>query len=191
MLRPDLLTHPNIPKPLHGINPRTIKGQKWWDVTRRKVYEKQNYKCAACGVHKSKAKYHNWLECHESYTIDYNTGEVVIHELVALCHSCHNFIHSGRLEKLYLSDKITKDKFKSILEDGLKLTLSNNYVPYYNTLLIYGKYFNKRNFIEKGNDEYKKFKCNISWNKWCLIFEGKKYYSKYKNIREWEEAYKG
>ena len=72
--KPKILAHPNIPKPLHGISPRTIMGDDWWNKTRQEVYKKYDYHCIACGVAKEDAKKHQWLEAHEFWNINYETG---------------------------------------------------------------------------------------------------------------------
>src|SRR6185295_5669264 len=62
ILKPEILCHPHIPKPLHGVAPREIMGDDWWNSERQLVYASTDYHCAACGIHKSQAKKHEWLE---------------------------------------------------------------------------------------------------------------------------------
>jgi hypothetical protein len=161
--RPELLLHPNIPKPLHGLNPRTIFGKEWWDVERQKAYAKTNYHCAACGVHKSQAKYHQWLEAHEFYDIDYKRGTAKMTEIVALCHSCHAYIHSGLQEILLDKGEISLEKYIDIREHGDLLTkgLRKPVAP----LVV------------------------ADWCKWRLIIDGKEYKTKFANALEWKEFY--
>ena len=85
MSDPRILLHPNIPKPLHGINPRTVMGQAWWDVERKKAYAAAGFKCEACGVVKKDAMFHQWLEAHEYFDYDYDCGVLRLKKLVALC----------------------------------------------------------------------------------------------------------
>ena len=94
MTRPELLMHPQIPPPLHGLAPRVVMGRKWWDEQRRIAYAKHDDKCHCCGIHKSKAKYRKVLEAHEAYKIDWTAGRAELEEIVALCHSCHPFTKS-------------------------------------------------------------------------------------------------
>jgi len=70
----------------------------------------QDYHCWACGIHKTSAKYHRWLEAHEVYDIDYGTGRVEMKEVCALCHSCHQYIHDGRMQKLFEQGKLSFEK---------------------------------------------------------------------------------
>lgn len=115
---PEILLHPQIPQPLHGVNPRTVRGNIWWQGERRQALQESHGYCMACGVHRSKAKYHRWLECHEQYNIYYDLGKMVYIKAVAICHSCHNFIHRGRLEALYRQRKISKQKYIDIINHG-------------------------------------------------------------------------
>jgi len=163
--RPELLLHPNIPKPLHGINPRTIIGEEWWDIQRHKAYKRNNYCCWACGVHKSRAKYHKWLEAHEYYIYDYVKGEAKLKFIVALCYSCHNFIHSGRLTAMQERCEISENKYKDIMTHGLKI------------------------LKDAGLQKPIPPSSPAKWEDWHLRIGKKKYYSQFKNYEEWYEHY--
>lgn len=166
MSRPEILLHPNIPKPLHGLAPRTIMGQEWWDVVRQEAYAKAGYCCDACGVPKSEALYHKWLECHELYEIDYPKGRMVFKELVALCHACHNYIHSGRMKILVRKGEMEDEKMEAILKRGNKIIRD-----------------------AKLRRPRPPTKC-APWEDWVLVFEGREYPAKHKSFEEWQEAYR-
>jgi len=158
--RPDLLLHPNLPKPLHGVNPRSILGGEWWDKERKKAYATNDHHCWACGVHRYDADYHQWLEAHEAYDINWNTGVVKLLEIVALCHSCHNYIHSGRLAMLLGQGQITIEKYNHIIERG------NDIV---------------RDLPPKAEPEG----IMAHWKEWHLEIDGKCYYSKFESHNQW------
>lgn len=167
-MRPVILLHPNIPKPLHGMNPRSILGKGWWDEQRQIAYAKENYHCMACGIHKKDAKYHKWLEAHECYEFDYPLGIARMIEIVALCHSCHNFIHSGKLIMDLQSGRITESKFHDIMGHGERIIMTVRSKP--------------NPYIVNDGDI-------ADWNVWRLIIEGKEYHSKFKSFAEWREHY--
>lgn len=187
--RPELLASPNIPKPLHTVNPRTILGKKWWDEVRQFAYARHDYRCYACGTPKKNAFYHKWLEAHEDYDIDWETGKVELREIVALCHSCHNFIHSGRLYTIYLNGEIGKDKVMNILDHGFDICKRNHIIPYYGAFLVrymlegYPEKMAEEFAIKDGWFPHKM----AEWDKWHLVVEGKSYYSPFKNLEEWKQ----
>jgi len=165
-LRPEILLHPQIPKPLHGLSPRVIKGKEWWDRERQKAYKKSNYYCIACGVHKTEAKYHNWLEAHECYEFDYKKCTMKFIEAVALCNTCHSYIHAGRLQHLLDNHEIS--------------------LKHYNEIILHGD-----NIIIKAKLKIPSLQddSNCEWAKWRLIIGRRKYKSKFKNEDEWQKFY--
>src|SRR5271165_1557046 len=72
-LRPEVLLCDNIPKPLYGVNPRSILGSKWWDETRQAAYRSTEFHCIACGTPKHLTA-RGWLEGHEIYEVSYDKG---------------------------------------------------------------------------------------------------------------------
>ena len=191
ILRPKLLQHPTIPKALQGINPRTIMGPMDWEDVRYETINKQDDKCLACG-HKEK------LECHEVYNINYLTGEVKFVEFVGLCVKCHRFIHSGLLRSLYLTGKITEKFYEETMTYGL-ITLANaGLEPHVMTLtqwLYYaGNISDGEIGIHYNNDQVAQLfelrECKIKWDEWYLLYKDKKYYSKFKSMKEWELYYR-
>ena len=167
-LMPEILLHPNIPKPLHGINPRSVHGKGWWDRVRQQVYAQHDFTCWACGVPKSRAKYHNWLEAHEIYKFDYAIGRVTFVRLCALCHACHNYIHDGRMLMLVSQGKMKETKRQEILAHGEEV--------------LYKAGFDRTKPELPDTPE-------VPWGDWHMIIDEQKYYSCFSGYSEWLEFY--
>lgn len=169
-----LLTHPNVPKPLHGLAPRTVKGQVWWDMTRQNALARSLYHCDACGLHQIEVRSFqvggkNGLEGHEVYEIDYASGRMTYVKTVALCHYCHLFIHSGLMEALVEKGEMKEDLWRQIRTRGVDLLGKEGLKPWRPT----------------------KQKSVASWGQWRLVIEGEEHEGKFKNFDEWYEHYHG
>lgn len=164
-LEPRLLLCPNVPKPLHGVAPRSIMGSKWWNATRKAAYKSTDYHCKACGISKFIAEYRQWLEGHEVYKIDYLLGRAEYMRTVPLCHLCHNYIHSGRMQALLEQGKVSHRKFAAVQQHGDRVlaTISLKRPETYAGLLA-------------------------DWKDWRLLFNGKEYPPLYKNEKAWQKA---
>ena len=163
-LRPEVLVNHIIPLPMHGMAPRIVLGQAWWDRTRRAAYKSTNYHCIACGVHKFEAAYHQWLEGHEVYDIDFLMGRMEYVETVPLCHFCHNYIHDGRLRALLEQGKIHHAKYVAIIKHG-------------DAVLA-------RHSLTRERHEGPM----AEWRDWRLVVDGKEYPPVYGSVGEWEAA---
>ena len=184
-LHPEILMHPNIPKPLHEVNPRNIMGQAKWDIVRQDAYASTDYHCIACGVHKSEAKGHQWLEAHEFYNIDYSAGRVEVDRIIPLCHYCHNFIHSGRLHMVTGKEK-TEEEVIEILKHGFKILSDNNLSAFHFTVhLAHELDVDTLGVVPTITPDGE----TPAWEDWRLIWEGKEYPPKYKTYEEWKERY--
>jgi hypothetical protein len=183
--RPEILTHPNVPKPLHGLNPRNLKGRSWWDSKRKAVYKSTNYRCIACGVEGRDAQLKQYLEAHEYYDIDYTAGVCTLQEIVPLCHCCHNFIHSGYVLVSYQEGKRSLKTAQIILEHGFRILADNDLECFPNTLEI-AHHLDSATY---GVRSYSLPVEEVAWGDWKLVFEGKEYRSKFASFREWEAFY--
>lgn len=165
--RPEILLHPQIPKPLHTLNPRNLMGKAWWDKKRREAYKKYDYRCWACGASNTR------LEGHEMYEIDYRTCTSTFKEVVALCNACHMYIHAGMLQVLLEEGKVTHERAQAIIDHGDKVLKEG---------IKAGK------LTERAMSEatYAPPFDDATWGKWRLVIDGKKFKPKFKNFFEWE-----
>jgi len=185
-LRPDILSQSNIPKPLHGVNPRTIMGKEKWDIFRKQVYASTNYHCIACGVHVENALFHRWLEAHEDYNIDHENATMTVSGFVPLCHSCHSFVHSGFLVVQYRKGIKSKSQVCKILEHGFSI-LEKSDLPAFIGLKNaisecgYGGKWSGRWIHPKS--------MSNDWSRWKMIWEGVEYPAKFKSHDAWKRYY--
>lgn len=184
-LHPEILMHPNIPKPLHEVNPRNIMGQEKWDVVRQEAYASTDYHCIACGVPKNEAKGPKWLEAHEFYNIDYGMGRVEIDRIIPLCHYCHNFIHSGRLSMIINKEKPEQEVI-DILEHGFKILSKHGLTAFPFTI----------RFAEQLGAETYGVMPSLTpdgevpaWEDWRLVWDGVEYPPLYKTYEAWRKKF--
>jgi predicted HNH restriction endonuclease len=191
--QPELLAHPNIPRPMQGLNPRTIKGQAWWNIARENAYAKFGYKCWACGVLKDVALFHHWLEAHESYTIDYEHGRMQLGDVVALCNACHSFIHSGRLWSLYTKAEVSKDRISLIINRGLRICKDNQIRPFFASLLIksllFGNSMKEGMAFAREQDGWFPPETKAPWDTWRMVIDGVEYPSTFIDEQQWRDTY--
>ncbi len=165
-LRPEVLLCANTVKPMHGVVPRVILGSVWWDETRFAAYKSTQFHCIACGVHRTQAKGHKWLEGHELYKTNYSLGRMVYVETVPLCHYCHCFIHDGRLEALLGKGQVTQEKFNAVMAHG------------------------KHVLAVAGIKKKRPYSGPIAeWQDWRLVLLGKEYPPIYANYQNWLKAF--
>lgn len=180
----NILAHPNIPTPLHGLAPRVIYGSGWWNKVRKLSYAQNDNRCWACGVHLSQAKYHQWLEAHEFYDIDYENGKMYFKHAVALCHSCHNFIHSQRLLAILKKGEIRREKAFDIVDRGLNICFENGVTPFIGSKGIIDE------LGLKWADYWTPEPSKVNWSDWRLVLDHKEYAPIWNTIDDWAKNYR-
>lgn len=199
-LRP-LIAMPNIPRPLHGVNPRTLLGASTWNRMRRRCYAEANDTCEICGYKPENLRQRHG---HEVYEIDYAHGTAKFVKVFCVCSMCHlGCIHTGRAltlwkhgNPLYPTEFLlqgAEHAFKLINEynkDNPKADLRA-----YSTFLDYLKHDELREPMEKLIEKYNvKFYSEVEdmaeWGDWKLIIGNNEYNTPYADKDAWKEAMK-
>lgn len=171
---PSLLLHPNIPKPLHQLAPRTIYGDTWWQDIRLRVKTAQNHTCAACGNQPGIDSASPYLSCHETYEVDYSISRARYIKTVALCNLCHLFIHSGFLQVMVDKGQITEERREMIMDRGVAM-------------------LREAGLIKQWKEKQRSSRSVNSgpWAGWKLILDGKEYGPSFRCYEEWYEHMHG
>jgi hypothetical protein len=168
-------------------------GRKWWDEKRQAAYAANDFHCWACGVHKSVALVRNCLEAHESYDINYDRGLVRLQEIVALCHFCHNFIHSGRLWAILRKGEISGDRFVAVMAHGFRVLRESGVSPWWYTIQNW-----IRHEYALPEDEAFGLVAHLipeeeysaaRWDLWRLEIDGQSFGPAHESHRHWKDHY--
>lgn len=198
-LRP-LIAMPNLPKPLHNVNPRLLLGKRTWDFMRKACYHAANDTCEICGERPEVLRRRHG---HETFKIDYEEGTAEFVRVFCLDSTCHlGGIHTGRALTLYRQGSPLYPK-EFLLEGAEKAfrIISEYNADYpdvdlraYTTFLDYLKCEELREPMERLIEKYQiKFyeedkKKLAEWGDWRLIIGNKEYPTPYKDEKEWEKA---
>lgn len=197
-LRP-LIAMPNIPRPLHGLAPRTLLGSTTWDHMRKRCYAQADNTCVICGCKPDNAHHRH---SHEAYKIDYAHGTSTFAGVYCLCSLCHlGGIHTGRAltlwkhgNPLYPTEFLLKgaeNAFRIIYEYNQDHPGAD--LRAYATFLDYLKHDELREPMEKLIEKYQiKFYEEVDnmveWKDWKLIIGSREYDTPYEDEDAWKSA---
>jgi hypothetical protein len=198
-LRP-LIAMPNIPKPLHGVAPRTVLGTTTWNHMRKAAYFSANNTCEICGEKPEQLRRRHG---HEVYEIDYEKGTAKFVRVFCICSLDHlACIHTGRAITLYKQGNPLYPKefllegaekaFKTIAEYNKDHPGAD--LRAYGTFLEYLKQDELRDQMNEliftyGTKFYlKDLKKFAPWGDWKLIIGNREFPTPYADESEWEAA---
>lgn len=197
-----LITMPNVPRPLHGkgMQPRTIFGKSTWDFMRKSAYYNAGYKCEICGREPEKGDLH----AHELFSYDYDKQTGKFERVVAICRTCHDGIHSGRLITMFKNKNplYPKSYVLRVVENCFSLVHKYNLEHKDEPLRVYGTYLEYVDIPELRDEMLsliKKYDIKFyeedvpkhkRWKGWKVIVGKNTYNSPYKSQGDWQEAMK-
>lgn len=195
-----LIAMPNIPKPTHGMAPRTLLGSRVWNQMRKHCYTRAEDTCEICGAKPDNLRHRH---AHEVYSIDWEKGEVKFVRAFCVCALCHlGCIHTGRAVTLYKQGNPLYPKefllqgaehaFKTISEYNQDHPDAN--LKAYATFLEYLKvdelYGPMTQLIGKYNVKFymEDPKKMADWGEWKLIIGDTEFPTPYQSEHDWKEA---
>ena len=195
-----LITMPNVPRPLHGkgMQPRTIFGGQTWNFMRKQAYYNAGYKCEICGCEPKKGDLH----AHELFSYDYDKRTGKFERVVAICRTCHDGIHSGRLITLFKQGNplYPKSYVLRVMENCFSLVHKYNKEHPDEPLKVYSTYLECLKIPElQAETEALIKKYNISfyaedvpvhkrWKGWRVVVGKNTYDSPYTCQEDWQRA---
>lgn len=103
-----------IPKTSYFKNVRTLFKKEDWNLIRHHIYKRTDNRCECCGCKRSK-----YLDAHERWSYDFETGIQKLERIIALCKLCHSATHYGH-------SKIMKNNINNINEHLKKIKNIND-----------------------------------------------------------------
>lgn len=91
-----------LPKSTWYRNIRNYVTREVWHQIQGGIFQRDNYKCRACGAKGE-------LHCHEDWSLNFETKTQLLINLITLCEICHSVVHIGRTIKL------GRDRYKKAL----------------------------------------------------------------------------
>lgn len=201
-LRP-LIAMVNLPKPQHGLAPRTLLGASTWNHMRKRCYAEAGFKCEICGAEVGVDIEKRQLHAHEIFQIDYERGVSTFIRCAALCSLCHlGCIHTGRAYTLHRRGNplYPKEFLLEGAEHAFKIITAYNKdhpgadLRAYQTFIDYLKCDDLKDEMEKLIKKYNmKFysedpKKTAKWKDWRLVIGTKEYPTPYENEKAWKKA---